>query len=56
MEVIGKGSGEAIAVIDYGVEHNTIWVVALDSNGEIWMAPNHEVRLLKNYSIGRNLK
>ncbi len=54
MEVLGKGYGEAIAVIDYSPEFNLLWVVALDSNGEIWTVPNHDVRLIKNYSIGRN--
>ena len=28
VEVIGKGNGYAIAVIDYGQEHKLIWVAA----------------------------
>ena len=31
--VIGKGDGYAIAVIDYGQEHNLIWVTALNELG-----------------------
>ena len=51
--VIDKGKGYAIAVIDYGQEHNLIWVTALDANGEIWCAPNPAVRLQVNWTIGR---
>ena len=40
VHVIGKGAGLAFAVIDYGAEHNLIWVTALDEGGEIWCAPN----------------
>ena len=32
----GKGKGYALAVIDYGPEHNLIWVTAIDATGEIW--------------------
>jgi len=35
-----KGKGYAFAVIDYGQEHNLIWIVALNANGEIWCSPN----------------
>jgi hypothetical protein len=48
-----KGDGLAFAVIDYGIEHNLLWVVALDDNGEIWCVPNSEVRVSPNWSIGR---
>ena len=51
--VLEKGSGLAFAVIDYGVEHNLIWVTALDTTGEIWCAPNPKVRLQANWSMGR---
>lgn len=50
---IGKGTGEAIAFIDYSQEHSLLWVVALDSNGEVWICSNENIRLLNNYSIGR---
>ena len=48
-----KGPGLALAVIDYGLEHNLLWVVALDDSGEIWCVPNGEVRAQKNWSAGR---
>jgi len=53
VEVEGKGSGYAFAVIDYGEEHNLIWVVAMDANGEIWCSPNPKVRMRSNWTMGR---
>ncbi|KQM18881.1 hypothetical protein [Novosphingobium sp. Leaf2] len=53
LHVIGKGDGYAIGMIDYGQEHNLIWVTALDGSGEIWCAPNHSVRLGRNWTMGR---
>lgn len=50
-----KGDGLAFAVIDYGIEHDLLWVVALDDSGEIWCVPNSEVRVEANWSIGRRL-
>jgi hypothetical protein len=55
LNVLGKGHAEAIAVIDYGPEHDLLWVSILDSNGEIWCVPNKDVRGIANYSIGRHL-
>ncbi|USA60840.1 hypothetical protein NCF85_12175 [Qipengyuania citrea] len=54
VHVIGKGAGLAFAVIDYGAEHNLIWVTALDEGGEIWCAPNPNVRVAENWSLGRS--
>jgi hypothetical protein len=48
-----KGSGLALAVIDYGLEHSLLWVVAMDATGEIWCVPNEEARMQKNWSAGR---
>lgn len=56
VHVIDKGSGEALFLLDYGKEDDVLWGVALDNNGEVWWVPNHQIRLLKNYSIGRNLE
>jgi hypothetical protein len=53
LHVLGKGDGYAIGMIDYGQEHNLIWVTALNDSGEIWCAPNPSVRLGKNWSMGR---
>mgnify|MGYP003383703740 CR=1 FL=1 len=48
-----KGPGYAIAVIDYGQEHNLIWVAALNATGEIWCAPNPKVRMQVNWTMNR---
>ena len=53
LHVLGKGDGHALAVIDYGQEHNILWVTAIDDTGEIWCAPNAEVRMQANWSLGR---
>ena len=53
VHVLGKGDGYAIGMIDYGQEHNLIWVTAIDETGELWCAPNHKVRLGKNWTMGR---
>ncbi len=51
--VIGKGDGYAVAVIDYGQEHNLIWVTALNDSAEVWCAPNPLVRMKGNWTMGR---
>jgi len=53
VEVLGKGYGETIFILDYGPEHDILWGVALDSNGEVWWVPNTRIRFIKNYSLGR---
>ena len=54
LHVLGRGDGYALAVIDYGPEHNLLWVTAIDATGEIWCAPNPEVRMQANWSLGRS--
>ena len=53
LHVLDKGDGLAIGLIDYVAEHNLLWITALDETGEIWCAPNPQVRMLKNWSMGR---
>jgi len=53
MQVLGKGDGYAIAMIDYSQEHHILWVVAMTDTGEIWTVQNPEVRMLKNITMGR---
>jgi hypothetical protein len=53
LHVLDKGDGYAIGLIDYGQEHNLIWVTALDDSGEVWCAPNPQVRLGRNWTMGR---
>lgn len=53
--VTPKGSGLAHFLIDYGPEHNLMWVVFLDENGECWTYQNHEIRAKQNITMGRLL-
>jgi hypothetical protein len=53
LTVLDKGDGFAVAVIDYGQEFDLLWVVALNDSGEIWSAPNPQVRMQGNWSMGR---
>jgi hypothetical protein len=48
-----RGPGWAIALIDYSQEHHLIWVVALDTSGEVWSVPNPDIRLRANPTMGR---
>lgn len=47
-----KGKGFAHFVIDYGQEHNLLWVVFLNESGECWTFSNQLVRLDKNETLG----
>lgn len=49
-----KGRGFAHFLIDYSQEHDLLWVVFLDSDGECWTFKNSEIRIQKNISLGRN--
>jgi hypothetical protein len=51
-----NGTGECVGWIDYGPEHDLLWMVIFDETGESWQVPNHLVRGIKNVSIGRNLR
>ncbi|NCP10505.1 MAG: hypothetical protein GW859_00875 [Sphingomonadales bacterium] len=55
IHVLERGNGLAIAVIDYGPEHNLVWVTAIDATGEVWCAPNPKVRMQDNWSMGRKV-
>jgi hypothetical protein len=55
LHVLDKGDGLAFGVIDYGPEHNLLWITAIDATGEIWCAPNPKVRMQSNWSLGRDI-
>ncbi|WP_419255578.1 hypothetical protein ACN2C6_08630 [Caulobacter sp. ErkDOM-YI] len=55
VSVEGKGAGFAFAVIAYGQEHHLIWVVAIDSTGEIRSAANPTVCGQSHWTIGRKI-
>lgn len=46
--------GRAIALIDYGPDHDLIWVVALYDSGEIWSVPNSGVKMWTNWTMEQN--
>ncbi len=48
-----KGTGWAHFVIDYGPEAALMWVVFMDADGACWTVPNPEVRMYKNWTLGR---
>jgi hypothetical protein len=50
-----KGSALAHLVIDYGIEHNLMWVCFQDDTGECWTWENRDIRAQKNLTIGRTL-
>jgi len=48
-----RGRAEAIALIDYGPEHDLYWTVFLDEGGECWTFPNYDIRGCANPTMGR---
>lgn len=51
--VVSKSmKARAIGWIDYSAEDDLYWICALD-DGEIWIAPQHEIRMQYNWTLGR---
>lgn len=50
--VTAKGAGFAHFLIDYGQEHDLIWVVFLKESGECWSLSNKDVRMEHNFTMG----
>ena len=48
-----KGKAMAHFVIDYGPEHDLMWVTFVDATGECWTWPNPKIRAQKNITMGR---
>ncbi len=51
--VTPRGTGWAHLVIDYGQEHDLLWVVFLDAGGACWTFGNRDVRMVTNVTMGR---
>jgi hypothetical protein len=49
------GLGIALFIIDYGVQANTIWVVANEKDGAIRHYDSNQITLSKNATIELNL-
>lgn len=47
-----KGNGLAQVLIDYGPEHDLIWVV-FQTDGECWSWRNQDIRAESNLTFGR---
>ena len=49
-----KGRGLAHFLIDYGPEHDLMWVCFQDDTGECWTWENSDIRARVNQTLGRN--
>jgi hypothetical protein len=49
------GEGLAIMVIDYGINQNTIWVVANKEDGAIRHYDSNQIFLCKNNTLDLNI-
>jgi len=47
------GTGLAHVLIDYGAEHDLLWIVFQDKDGECWTWNNKEIRAQVNVTMGR---
>lgn len=48
-----KGNGLAHFLIDYGIEHDLIWVVFQDDTGECWSWLNRDIKIQSNITLNR---
>jgi hypothetical protein len=48
-----KGKALAHILIDYGIEHDLMWVCFQQESGECWTWRNSDIRADDNLSIGR---
>jgi hypothetical protein len=48
-----RGPALAHVLVDYGPEHNLMWVCFGDADGQIWTWDNSKVRAQKNITMGR---
>jgi hypothetical protein len=45
--------GRCLAWADYSPDHDTLWLGAFYDTGECWWVPQNEIRVFKNWSLGR---
>ena len=48
-----KGKALAHFLIDYGIEHDLIWVCFQNDTGECWSWKNIDIRASENITMGR---
>ena len=51
--VTPKGKALAHFLIDYGIEHDLIWVCFQNDTGECWSWKNKDIRAAENITMGR---
>lgn len=51
-----KGKAYAHFLIDYGIEHDLMWVCFQQDTGECWTWKNRDIRADNNLTIGRKVK
>lgn len=51
-----KGKAYAHFLIDYGIEHDLMWVCFQQDTGECWTWKNSDIRADNNVTIGRKVK
>jgi hypothetical protein len=51
-----KGKAWAHFVIDYGQEHDLMWVCFQDETGECWTWGNRDIRIQSNATLVRCIK
>ena len=51
--VTPKGKALAHFLIDYGIDHDLIWVCFQNDTGECWSWKNKEIRATENITMGR---
>ena len=49
------GDGLAVFLIDYGIGHNTCWIVALEKDGQIKHFDSNDVKVCFDYTYGINM-
>lgn len=47
------GKGLAHVLIDYGIEHDLLWVCFQNGTGECWTWSNKDIRADANITLGR---
>lgn len=49
------GEGLAFVIIDYGLNHNTCWVVALKLDGQVKHFDSNDIKISHNHTYKINL-
>ena len=50
------GLGQAMFILDYGIHHNTVWIVSLKLDGSIKHYDSNQISIERNYTLDMNLE